>query len=100
CGPPALTFHGEVAHPMTRDGWPLTVEHVAPAPGTAHHARPVVLCHGVLSNHRFFEVEGEASLAAALSREGFDVWMVDMRGRSDAGSPGWYFGHHTYDYDI
>jgi polyhydroxyalkanoate synthase len=100
CGPPALAFHGEVAHPVTSDGWLLTVEHVPPAPGTTRHARPVILCHGVLSNHRFFEVEGEESLAAVLSREGFDVWLVDMRGRSDAGAPGWYFGHHTYDYDI
>ncbi len=60
----------------------------------------MILCHGVLSNRRFFEIEGDASLPAVLTRDGFDVWLVDMRGRPDAGSPGWYFGAHTYDYDL
>jgi polyhydroxyalkanoate synthase len=60
----------------------------------------VILCHGVLANRRFFEVDGQASLPAVLARDGFDVWLVDMRGRPDAGSPGWYLGHHTFDYDL
>jgi len=103
CGPIAVSVHGEIAHPVTRDGWPLTVEHFAAAAspeGTAARKRPVVLCHGVLSNRHFFEVEGEASLPVLLSRQGFDVWLVDMRGRADAGAPGWYFGKRTYSYDI
>lgn len=95
-----VTIAGEVAHPVTRDGWPLTVEHFPPAPGTAARRRPVVLCHGVLANRRFFEVEGDASLPAVLARDGFDVWLVDMRGRPDAGAPGWYFGRRTFDYDL
>ena len=100
CAPRTVFVHGEVAHPVTSDGWPLTVEHVPPAPGTAARKRPVILCHGVLSNRRFFEIEGEDSLPAVLSRDGFDVWLVEMRGRPDAGSPGWYLGKRTYDYDL
>ncbi|HEY2512212.1 MAG TPA: alpha/beta fold hydrolase, partial [Polyangiaceae bacterium] len=86
--------------PVTRDGWSLTVEHFPPDPGTPHRARPVVLCHGVLASRAFFELEGEDSLPRVLARDGFDVWVADMRGRSDAGSPGWWFGEHTFDYDI
>ncbi|MGO9711645.1 MAG: alpha/beta fold hydrolase [Polyangiaceae bacterium] len=100
CAPTTASIHGEIAHPVTKDGWPLTVEHFARAPGTVARARPVILCHGVVSNRHFFEAEGNASLPIVLTREGFDVWLVDMRGRSDAGAPGWYFGHHTYSYDI
>jgi polyhydroxyalkanoate synthase len=100
CAPATASIHGLVAHPVTRDGWPLTVEHFAAAPGAPARKRPVILCHGVLANRRFFEVEGEASLPIVLTREGFDVWLVDLRGRADAGRPGWYFGRHTYDYDI
>jgi polyhydroxyalkanoate synthase len=102
CAPAAVAIHGEIAHPVTGDGWPLTVEHFPPTPtaGAPTRKRPVILCHGVLSNRRFFEVEGEASLPVLLARDGFDVWLVDMRGRPDAGSPGWYFGRHTFSYDI
>jgi polyhydroxyalkanoate synthase len=100
CGSVPLTAHGEVAHPVTRDGWALTIEHFPPAPGTPARKRPVVLCHGILSNRHFFELEGDGSLPLVLSRDGFDVWLVDMRGRQDAGSPGWYFGEHTYSYDV
>jgi pimeloyl-ACP methyl ester carboxylesterase len=100
CAPVASSIHGDIVHPVTRDGWPLTIEHFAPAAGTVARRRPIILCHGVISNRRFFEVEGDASLPMVLAREGFDVWLVDMRGRADAGAPGWYFGHRTYDYDI
>jgi polyhydroxyalkanoate synthase len=100
CAAPRVTIHGDVAHPVTKDGWPLTVEHFARAPGAAAHARPVILCHGVLTNRRFFELEGDDSLPVVLSRAGFDVWLADLRGRPDAGPPGYWFGARTYDYDL
>ena len=101
CAAPPLV-HGEVSHPRTRDGWPLTVERFRPAPSapTARKNRPVVLCHGLLSNRAYFKLDGPRSLPVVLAREGFDVYVVDLRGRPDAGKPGWYFGDHTYDYDI
>ena len=53
--------------------------------------------HGISSNHRFWDLDGDHSLAAWLSREGFDVWLLDLRGHGQArtapdGSPqhpGW-----------
>ena len=100
CAGPSVDIHGAIAHPTTADGWPLTVEHFAPSPGVPRHPRPIILCHGVLANRRFFEIEGEASLPIVLARQGFDVWLADMRGRPDAGSPGWWFGARTFDYDL
>jgi polyhydroxyalkanoate synthase len=100
CATPRVTIHGDISHPVTDDGWPLTVEHFAPPAGVAPRPRPIILCHGVLVNRRFFELEGEQSLPIVLSQAGFDVWLVDLRGRPDAGAPGWWFGDHTYDYDL
>jgi len=97
CAAPELGVHGDLAHPVTRDGWHLTVEHFAPAPGTRPHPRPVVICHGVLANRRFFELEGDASLPIVLSRAGFDVWLMDLRGRPGTSAPD---GTSLHDYDI
>lgn len=97
CATPQTSIHGEISHPVTRDGWPLTLERFAPAHGTTPRPRPVILCHGLFSNRRFFEIEGDASLPIVLSRAGFDVWLVDLRGRPDAGEPA---GRTAYDYDF
>ncbi|MCB9687385.1 MAG: alpha/beta fold hydrolase [Alphaproteobacteria bacterium] len=47
-------------------------------------APPVVLCHGISSNHRFWDLEPGRSLVEALWDEGFDVWNLDLRGHGDA----------------
>jgi pimeloyl-ACP methyl ester carboxylesterase len=108
CASPTLAIRGEIAHPVTRDGWPLTVEHFPPARVAGEtlggtRKRPIILCHGILANRRFFELEGEGSLPAVLARAGFDVWLVDLRGRRDGGAPkghaGAFFGGYDYDVD-
>jgi polyhydroxyalkanoate synthase len=97
CATPELGCHGEVAHPVTRDGWQLTVEHFAPAPGAPRHPRPVLLCHGVLANRRFFTLEGEESLPVVMAHAGFDVWLVDLRGRPGTKAAD---GSGLHDYDL
>ena len=48
------------------------------------HARPgappVVLIHGISSNHHFWDLQPGRSLAAALWEAGYDVWNADLRG--------------------
>lgn len=51
-----------------------------PNPG----APSVVLVHGISSNHRFFDLDEERSLALHLQKEGFDVWNLDLRGHGRA----------------
>lgn len=74
CEPPAERAWVETAdgafvalHRRARDGAP-----------------PVVLVHGIASNHRFWDLEEGRSLACHLQQAGYDVWNLDLRGHGDA----------------
>ena len=47
-------------------------------------APPVLLVHGISSNHRFWDLDGERSLARWLAARGWDAWVLDLRGHGDA----------------
>lgn len=52
-----------------------------------HHAGrgpPVLLVHGISSNHRFFDLDAERSMAGWLAERGWDVWALDLRGHGAA----------------
>jgi len=49
-----------------------------------HDGEPVVLVHGISSNHRFFDLDEERSLAIYLHDLGYDVWNLDLRGHGRA----------------
>lgn len=64
----------------TQDGWTLVAHRYprrsAPRPG----ALPVILCHGLSYNAKFWSLDPNANLPEYLSRAGYDVWVVDLRG--------------------
>lgn len=41
---------------------------------------PVVLVHGISSNHRTWDLSADRSLARALQAQGYDAWLLDLRG--------------------
>lgn len=41
---------------------------------------PVLLAHGLSSNHRVWDLNSEISLARHLQSKGYDVWLIDFRG--------------------
>ncbi len=45
---------------------------------------PVVLVHGISSNHHFWDLGPDRSLAEHLHSQGFDVWNMDLRGHGPA----------------
>ncbi|HJN77870.1 MAG TPA: alpha/beta hydrolase [Myxococcota bacterium] len=45
---------------------------------------PVVIVHGISSNHHCWDLTRERSLAVYLQEQGFDAWLVDLRGHGDA----------------
>lgn len=56
---------------------------------------PVLVVHGLSSNHWCWDLEPERSLAVALVDAGYDAWLLDLRGHGDArtvrprSKPGW-----------
>ncbi len=70
----------------TSDGWALQVNHYEPTtPNPANN--PVVLCHGMSYNNRFWDLTGENSLARYLASKGYDVWSVSLRGAGLSDQP-------------
>ena len=45
---------------------------------------PVLLLHGISSNHRFWDLNEANSLSLHLQAAGFDVWNLDFRGHGAA----------------
>jgi len=71
----------ESHHAPTRDGWRIALHRYHPAATIDRPARePVILCHGMLSNRFSVDLDERHSLARYLSRCGFDVWVMELRG--------------------
>jgi pimeloyl-ACP methyl ester carboxylesterase len=49
-------------------------------------AEPVVLCHGTGANRYTFDLTDRYSLARRLAERGFEVWILELRGRGEAGA--------------
>lgn len=52
-----------------------------------HHAAsgaPVLMVHGISSNHRFWDLDETHSTARWLQSRGHDVWLLDLRGHGKA----------------
>jgi len=45
---------------------------------------PVLLLHGISSNHNCWDLEEGRSLARSLNEAGFDAWLLDLRGHGTA----------------
>lgn len=93
---------GTIHHPVTEDGWKITIEHFYDKNAQSQFKRkyPVILCHGLMASRTFYTLNEENSFAIQLAKVGYDVWVLDLRGRSEAGSPSWFFGEKKYNYSI
>ncbi len=45
---------------------------------------PVLVVHGISSNHYCWDLDAERSIGSYLAARGFDTWLLDMRGHGDA----------------
>lgn len=78
---------------QAEDGWTLAFSRLRGPKG----ATPVICCHGLACNQRYFDLTPDLSLARHLVAEGFDVWMLDLRGAGASERPGlfgrpWNYG--------
>ncbi len=67
-------------HAVTADGVTLALARYA---GTVKHNVPVLFTHGLFSNRQVC-----APLAQYLAREGFDCWVLELRGHGASQTPG------------
>ena len=66
----------------TADGWNLALYRYR-AVGQPHPV-PVICSHGMAGSHFIFDLHPRYSLARHLAQNGFDTWLVDLRGRGDS----------------
>lgn len=85
------TQEDEIHFIQTEDHWRIGCSRYR-ARGTARSV-PVVLCHGLASNRTTFDLTSEHSLARYLANEGFDVWLIDLRGHGYSTCPSIFNGH-------
>lgn len=55
------------------------------AVGGRRYADPVILCHGLGANRFIVDLDETYSLARYLARQGFDAWVLELRGRGLSG---------------
>jgi pimeloyl-ACP methyl ester carboxylesterase len=78
----------------TRDGWEIAVYH---RPAVRRLFRePVLLCHGLATNHLNLDFEPPYSLASAFAEAGFEAFSVDWRGAGRSAPPR---GRGRFDFD-
>ncbi len=95
----SVQLHGDKHSVQTKDDWKLTIEHF-PADGAKKQKFPLLICHGLGANRNYFKANNEDSLVRNLQKAGYDVWLMDLRGRPEAGDTGYWFGKHTYTYSM
>jgi len=83
-------FPDEVCYTTTEDGWRIGISRYRPV--DRKFAEPVLLVHGIASNRLSFDLTDRLSLAMSLQKAGFDVWVVDLRGRGDSARPKLFSG--------
>ena len=70
----------------TTDGWTLQVDRFQPNQPDPL-ANPVVFCHGLSYNNRFWDLTEKVSLARYLAASGYEVWSVSLRGAGLSDQP-------------
>ncbi|MFN3198827.1 MAG: alpha/beta fold hydrolase [Bradymonadia bacterium] len=80
----------------TEDGWRIALNRIRANPEGPGGGRPVICCHGLACNHRFFDLDAEYSLGRHLAEQGFDVFLLDLRGAGGSEKPGFFGKGWTY----
>jgi pimeloyl-ACP methyl ester carboxylesterase len=81
----------------TEDGWNIAMYRYRPQ-GEAR-PYPVICGHGLAGSRYIFDAHVDYSMARALSQRGFDVWLVDLRGRNESWPDGGPSDHLQWCFD-
>jgi len=73
-----VAIHPETSYATTSDGWNLAIHRWR---GTASERRfPVLMLHGLGANRLNLHLTERYSIALAMARRGFDVYVAELRG--------------------
>jgi pimeloyl-ACP methyl ester carboxylesterase len=90
----------EIHRAMTSDGWEIALYHYK-APKEIPGREPVLLCHGLQANRLNMDFSAQVSLARHLQRQGFDTWIMEVRGGGNSSKAGFLgFGKYGYNYNF
>jgi pimeloyl-ACP methyl ester carboxylesterase len=84
--PPFRSHPDALYRVPTDDGAAISLGRYRPR-GEPLAAPPVVLCHGLGCNRLALDLDERHSLARDLARRGFEAWVLELRGRGEAGAP-------------
>jgi alpha-beta hydrolase superfamily lysophospholipase len=85
----ALDRTGDEVHfATTEDGWKIAVHRYRPP--DRKFQEPVFLCHGMGANRFNYDMADDRSLAQELCAQGFEVWVVELRGTGMSSRPRWF----------
>jgi pimeloyl-ACP methyl ester carboxylesterase len=69
---------------VTTDGAAVTLHRHPPVVAVDPSAPPVLIVHGISSNHHCWDLAPDRSLGVFLAEAGVDAWLLDLRGHGDA----------------
>jgi pimeloyl-ACP methyl ester carboxylesterase len=90
-------FPDEIQFGTTSDGWRIAVLRYRPDKPSSQ--APVLLIHGIAANRYNLDLTDETSLAKYLCGLGYDVFLVELRGRGFSLRPKLFSGLH-YDWSF
>jgi len=64
----------------TDDLWQISLYRYIAADEGMGRGEPVLICHGMLTNRRNFEIPEDDNLCTFLAGAGYDVWLIEYRG--------------------
>jgi poly(3-hydroxyalkanoate) synthetase len=76
----------EIYKITTKDGFILSLHRTKPKTKLAKKI-PIILCHGIITNHYFMDLDNKHSLANFLAEKGFDVFNLSLRGTHSSKHP-------------
>ncbi|MFT5433448.1 MAG: pimeloyl-ACP methyl ester carboxylesterase [Myxococcota bacterium] len=71
----------------TTDGWNLALYRYQPTRGAIKGQAPIFLCHGLGANRYNLDAPGKMSFARWIASQGFDAWVVELRGAGKSTRP-------------
>ncbi len=107
----SIKIKGENRIIETKDGWKIGIEKFEAFPNSPKKKNPVILCHGLMGTKEYFKQNDEESIVYQLSKEGYEVYVLDLRGRKSEGlnekgekdsstTSGYWFGKTYNDYSF